>query len=184
MVNYLNKIETFSPEFEAHLRQKIQEEHFSKKSILLSPGQKCDKIWFVTSGVCAICIPDKHGGKVIVDLAMKHNIICMPEYFRKPYASRHFIEGLTEGSIQSFHYGEFTGHPGKFKEFHALKNALVKIHSMSSEEKFLMMREQSVEERIKKCLELYPGIQDAIAGYNIAHFLNISPETLSRQKKK
>jgi hypothetical protein len=184
MINYLNGIAPVGADLGQYLYGQLHTTSSSKKFLLVAPGQKCDKMWFLEKGAVIIYAADGHGGKVITDIVIGPGIIWLPEYSKKHCFSRHYIEVVSECEVQWFHHGEIWQELQQFKEFQFIENALVRLRSIAGEEKFMMMREQIIAERYRRCLVLYPGIEKILSSKTIALFLNTTCETISRRRKR
>lgn len=184
MINYLNSIAPVGAELGQYLYTQLYTTPSSKKFLLVAPGQKCDKMWFLDKGAAIIYAVDGHGGKVITDIVIGPGIIWLPEYSKKHCFSRHYIEVVSECEVQWFHHGEILRVLQKFKDFQFVESALVRLRSIASEEKFMMMRENIIAERYRRCLVLYPGIEKILSSKTIALFLNTTCETISRCRKR
>jgi hypothetical protein len=184
MINYLNGIVPVSAELGQYLYAQLCITPSPKKLLLVAPGQKCDKMWFLEKGAAIIYAADGHGGKVITDIVIGPGIIWLPEYSKKHCFSRHYIEVVSECEVQWFHHGEIWQELQQFKEFQFIESALVRLRSIAGEEKFMMMRENIIAERYRRCLILYPGIEKILSGKTIALFLNTTRETICRRKKR
>jgi CRP-like cAMP-binding protein len=184
MIDYLNDIVPFGAELETYFSGSLQSGPWCKKCPLVLPGQKCDKIWFLRKGAFTIYATDGYGGRILTDIVIGPGILWLPEYSYKYCFSRHHIEVVSSCQVQWIHYGELAQELYKFKEFHDIETALIRIRSIANEEKFMMMREKIIAERYRRCLVLYPGIEDELNSLTIANFLNTSPETISRLRNR
>ncbi len=158
------------------------EEH-KKGTVLLKEGQYSSKCYFVLKG----CIREyylKHGEDITTNFYTEFQVAFDAEVFSKGKPSKHYLECLEDTTVT---YGT----PESEKRMNEQFPNIEKI-GKSETEKILTDKNRrtntfvimSPEERYLDLLENRPDLIQRVPQYQLASFLGIKPESLSRIKKR
>ncbi|MFZ4769697.1 MAG: Crp/Fnr family transcriptional regulator [Ferruginibacter sp.] len=183
LVNYLNSVSPLSNALKEKLYSIIQIKEFSKKEIILSEGQVSNYIYFIEKGfIRSYCIKE---GKEITAWFMADNdfIISVNSFFKRA-KSYEFIETIEDSIVHFVHYDELEKLYKEFLEFNVVGRILTTHYYVLSEERLYNMRKQTAEERYYFLIEKHPQVFQRAPLSQIASYLGMSFETLSRVRAK
>jgi len=161
----------------------FKEKSFSKGSLFVSSGTMDRDIGFVLSGLFKEYYLTEAGGEFIKDFAAEGEFVgnYVADLLDQP--STHDVEAMEESRVLTFRYMDFA----KFFDSHGCWDRIGRV----SAEKLLVDREKrefdlltkSAAERYETFLQLYPKLVDRIPLNQIASYLGIKPQSLSRLRK-
>jgi CRP-like cAMP-binding protein len=156
---------------------------FKKNESLLLPGEVCNKIVFICKGYIKHFTDDKQGRHIIN--FHKHGEFCttLPSFLNQAKALDGFISAdMTYGLCLSF------------ANFEALKinhpEFIILFHEISSSVNFSVMQRlnsfqtMDARGRYRQLITEHPEIFKHFTALDIANYLGIKPESLSRLKKE
>jgi CRP-like cAMP-binding protein len=179
LFNLLNSIQILSPELQIRLRELIIEEPFSKKTLLLKAGMVAHRIYFIKKGfVRAFYYKD---GNPFTSWFMGEGeiIISVYSFFsRKP--SFENIEVLDDCILQSISWEQLQQLYQLFTSFNITGRIITEQYYIRSEERAIDLQTLTATQRYEKLLSQYPAISQIATLGQIATYLGIKQETLSR----
>ena len=99
-------------------------------------------------------------------------------YTQKPAAEN--IELLEDSELLSISWNQLQGIYADFPEYNYTGRLVTEKYYMLSEERTILLRTLSARERYEKLLQLHPGITQKASLGQIASYLGMTQETLSR----
>lgn len=179
----LNKV-NFSVEELEQLKSFFIPKKIRKRQYILNAGDSCQYITFVEKGLLRSFTADDDGQEYVVQFAIEGWWITDMASFVSGEAALYNIEALEDSEVLNLSRPAMdemiNRHPGMERYFRllmqnnivALQRRAVAYMSLSAEEKYL------------KLMEVYPGIMNRAPQQQIASYLGITPETLSRIRKQ
>ena len=179
----LNKVK-FSGEELEQLKSFFIPKKIRKRQYILNAGDTCQYITFVEKGLLRSFTADDDGQEYVVQFAIEGWWITDMGSFVSGEAALYNIEALEDSEVLNLARPAMDEminlHPGMERYFRllmqnnivALQRRAVAYMSLSAEEKYL------------KLMEVYPGIMNRAPQQQIASYLGITPETLSRIRKQ
>ena len=179
----LNKV-NFSVEELEQLKSFFIPKKIRKRQYILNAGDSCQYITFVEKGLLRSFTADDDGQEYVVQFAIEGWWITDMGSFVSGEAALYNIEALEDSEVLNLARPAMDEminlHPGMERYFRllmqnnivALQRRAVAYMSLSAEEKYL------------KLMEVYPGIMNRAPQQQIASYLGITPETLSRIRKQ
>jgi CRP/FNR family transcriptional regulator, anaerobic regulatory protein len=161
------------------IAQSFTFEKISKDSILLSSGNTAKKKWFISSGIAKAFFLDKNGDDKIIGFHLLNTFMTQTESYHLQSKSSVYIKSVTEMEVLCIsNETEITllNHPQYLKYLY-LKNLNEQIESQKIYKQILY---QNGEERYQFLLDQYPSIIKSVKLKDIASFIGISQERLSR----
>lgn len=151
-----------------------------KKTFLLQEGEICDFEAFIIKGCIRTYYLDKEGVETILLFAVEEwwasDITSFSE--RKP--SNLFIETLEECELLTIDYAGKTRLFEKVPAFEHMFRLLVQRSLGVLQQRFYSSISQTAEERYLQFLEKYPLIAQRVPQHQIARYIGVSPEFLSK----
>jgi CRP-like cAMP-binding protein len=176
---FLQSIHPLSDGLIARLREKLQTKEFKKKEFVLYEGQVCNNIYFIESGFFkSFHLKD---GKEITQWFMKAgDVIISVSSFYKRQPSYEAIQVMEDAVVHFISYEDLQDIYRNFVEFNFVGRILTEKYYLLSEERLFGMRKQKAEERFYFLLQNHPDILQQASLTDVASYLGISLETLSR----
>ena len=183
LLNLLNNFSILSVGLQDQIKALLVEESFKKKSILLREGQVSQRIYFIKKGfIRAYYFKD---GREFTTWFMGEGdiILSVFSFFsRKP--SIEFIEVLEDSQLQSINWDQLQSLYKNYPEFNLTGRLITEQYYIRSEERTINLQTQDAKQRYEKLLLDYPEILQKASLGQIASFLSIKQETLSRIRGK
>ena len=179
----LQSIHTLSQSLIDALNERLQVRNFKKREIVLEEGQVCNNIYFIESGFFkSFHLKD---GKEVTQWFMKSgDVIISVSSFYKRKPSYESIQAMEDGVVYFISYDDLQYIYENFMEFNFIGRVLTEKYYLLSEERLFGMRKQKAEERLNLLLENHPHILQQASRTDIASYLGISLETLSRIRSR
>lgn len=157
-----------------------------KGELIVSEGEKADRLYFLHEGVFRYYLISAEGKDITKDFAIDHeNPFCMAyTSFMTNQPSEIFIEALTDAEVSIWHHSYIlpllTVHP-KWLDF---SRKVATGMYIRKEKKEISFMKDLATKRYQNFMLEFPTLSARIPQHYIATYLNITPETLSRIKKR
>jgi len=155
-----------------------------KKEVLLHLGEVCDNIFFIKSGILKGSIIDEYGDLHTVRFNCENDAITSMLSFVDQSPSNMQIQCVEAGEVLCFKYQDFEYmnklYPGLAPAFHKLM--LRRYHSMLDEKSRMITNDAST--RYRKFIERYETMEERLPLKDIASYLGIRQQSLSRLRSK
>jgi CRP-like cAMP-binding protein len=183
LLQFLNSVHPLSPQLKERINSIIQIKQVAKKEFLLSEGQTSNYIYFIEKGfIRSYYIKN---GKEITAWFMGDNdlIISVNSFFTRT-PSHENVQAIEDSVVHFIHYDELEKIYHDFVEFNIIGRKLTTHYYVLSEERAFNMRWRTAEERYEFLLKKHPEILQKAPINQIATYLGIATETLSRIRRK
>ncbi len=181
-----NLFNAFCPLSEA-LKQAIQDQtqilDVKKKTKLLQAGDTANTIYFILKGAARVFYLDKNGDETTTWFLFENELLISVYSFYTGKPSFEYLESLEDCTMISLTRDKLNGLYLRFPEFNFIGRRLTEIYHTKSEEQANNLRMLSAKERYQKLLETTPQLINRVSLGQIASYLGISQETLSRIRK-
>lgn len=155
-----------------------------KRQVLLNVGEVCDKIYIVKRGIIKACIIDEKGALHSIRFVADNDVISSMDSFIKQTPSSIHLECVEPGEIRSFKFDDFEYmsqlYPGLLPAFYEM---MLTRYQRSLDEKCRMISRDATD-RYLKFAECYPAIINRLPLKEVASFLGIRQQSLSRLRGK
>lgn len=169
----------------AALKQYISIMHHPPRRLLLQAGQVADLLYFVEEGLLrAFYFDETTGRDITFSLWKAEDIVCDPVSFfcRTPaFAS---IEVLAPSRLQTISLVQLQKVFSSYPEAELFGQCIALHYARLYAERAQDFLNASAWQRYKKLLQYYPGIELVAPRSIIASYLNITPQSLSRLRKR
>lgn len=187
MNRYIEKIkdviEAFDEETLLALESVSQSKSFSKGDYLLKASSICSKSFWIESGIVRKFY--QYGDReVTTEFYFKDDLAISFDSYILQIPSREYIQALTDTVVKTTDYKGFQNLKRKHPHLKELDFLLTEYYALSLEEKVFELHTQNATTRYITLLEKSPHIIQQVKLTQIASYLNISLETLSRIRAK
>jgi CRP-like cAMP-binding protein len=183
-IHFLKKGFELNEEDEQLILKYFEVQKVKKNEILLNPGEKCNKLYFVAEGLLRTFHLNKNGREFTRLLAPEGKFCTILISFQEKISSPAAIQALESGllfSISHANFMEFISHSA------TAKNTYTKI--LEDYQNFQISRIEfltsfSPQEKVEIFLKENPELEERLNDKIISSYLQIAPETFSRCRKK
>ncbi|MFT6216754.1 MAG: CRP-like cAMP-binding protein [Roseivirga sp.] len=156
----------------------------SKGGFLLKPGTHVQHEYFVTKGCLKAYYMDDKGKKHIIQFAVENWWIGDFDAFNNQGSSKLYIEAIEDSQLLSIHYDCLQSIYNKAPIFERYFRILTTNAFISQSKRILSSQEKNTQERYLEFCSSYPSIKHRVPNYDIANYLGVTPENLSRIRSK
>ena len=175
----LNGLAILSPQVKDKLAGYLVEEVFKKKSLILKQGQVAHRIYFISQGFVRAFYSNSTDTFTNWFMGRGEIIISVYSFFSRQPSFEH-IEALEDCTLQSITWDQlqniYQEHPG----FNITGRLITEQYYIRSEKRTIDLQTLTAQQRYEKLLSDYPDILQKASLGQIASYLSIKQETLSR----
>jgi CRP-like cAMP-binding protein len=183
LLNTLNNVSILLPALQNQIKQYLIEEQFARKQLLLKEGSVSQRIYFIKKGFVRAYYY-KNGEKFTSWFMGEGEIIISVYSFFSRKPSFENIEVLADAELQSINWDQLQNLYSAFPEFNLTGRLITEQYYIRSEERTINLQTLSAKQRYENLLKTYPGILQKASLGQIASYLSIKQETLSRIRAK
>jgi len=159
----------------------FQHVEYPKNYFLLKAGKPCKYLWFMTKGAVRYFYTNDQGKETNTWFSLDTQIITDAPSLVNQTPSQESIQLMEDSELYSIEYANIQTLLQNHHSFALWYIRLVELHYISQiEDRIADLQFLDAKERYQKLLNLYPEITNRISLGNIASYLNITQETLSR----
>jgi len=182
ILNYLSKYIPITKELEGELSKIEFIRSYPKGTILLEEGKISNECYFIIKG-CIRSFYIKDGEEKTTEFFTEEQAV-IPSAYGKKIPSEYFIECI-EDTITGVGTPELeTEMYQKFPQIESLNRALGEVIMAKYQDTFAEFKMASPEERYLTLLKTRPDLIQRAPQHQIASYLGIKPESLSRIRKR
>ncbi len=171
------------PEEEKLFISFLKQRKLKKKQYLQQAGEICRFENFVTKGLLRAYTVDDKGQEHIAMFAMEDWWISdLLSFLTNTPATQH-IDALEDSEVLSIEKSDLEKLYSAVPKLERLFRVLLQNAFVSSQQRILGSISQSAEEQYLAFIGKYPSLEQRIPQIQIASFLGITPETISRIRK-
>ena len=178
--NYLNskfKINGVTKDIFSSLYNRIE---IKKDEILIGPGKKTDKVFFVFSGFVRSFSIDSKGKEHTLQFAVKYSWISDYISLYSHQNSKLSVQAISDCVIFEFNISSIYKLCAKYPHFSLLYRKGLEQHIAVLGTRLMNQLKLPAKERYNMFLKTYPGVDQLAMNYHIASFLGITQQSLSR----
>lgn len=180
LLGLLNALQSLSPELAAHLSAILKHRQYKKKDHLLREGMVSNHVYFVEQGLLR-AYTNNGKGEVITNWFMKEgDVIFSVESFLEQQPSLESIVALEEVSVYYISYEELSTIYQLFPEFNYHGRVLTEKYYTLSLKRGASIKKKTAQERYHLLLQQEPHLLKRAPLQDIASYLGMSPEMLSK----
>jgi CRP-like cAMP-binding protein len=159
----------------------FQHLEYPKNYFLLKPGKPCKYLWFMIEGAVRYFYTNEQGKEMNTWFSLDTQIITDTTSFVHQEPAQESIQLMEDCELYAIEYTALQTLLQKHHSFALWYIKLVEMHYISQiEDRLADLQFLDAKQRYQKLLNFYPDITNRISLGNIASYLNITQETLSR----
>jgi CRP-like cAMP-binding protein len=155
-----------------------------KRQFLLKAGEICHTENFVASGLLRAYTTDNKGSEHVLMFAMEDWWVADLFSFLTGQPSSMNIEALEDSEVISIEKPALESLYKQVPKFERLMRILFQNAFVAQQQRILSGISQTTEERYSTFIKKYPTLEQRVPQTQIASYLGMTPETLSRIRKQ
>jgi CRP-like cAMP-binding protein len=183
LLKYIHSITTFSEESWMQLQPALSKRRFKKKDFLLKEGQICNSLFFIEHGYCRSYY-EKDGLEKNTAFFFENDIATNIRSFGSGQKSEANIIACEPLVATVFDKDKLFQASKTAPEIEVLGRNCIRLFASRQEEFSVLFNIYSPEERLSYIENKYPQLLQRVSQTQLASFLGIARETLSRIRKR
>ena len=183
LLNYIEKRFTLSKADIALLEQYSTTVYITAQTKVLEAGQIEQHVYFISSGIVK-GYQNIDGKFVVQHLVEEHNFFTSLESFTNESPTLDYYEAITDCKLIKISKSDFEILQAKTKFWNDVINKVTNEHLNCKQERVKDFQTLTAKERYVKFLKQHPKLALRVSVDNIASFLGIEPQSLSRIRKQ
>lgn len=180
---YIHQCFNITPTEISRVGSFFQETHLKKGDFYLKKGHYCSTLSFVKEGLLRVYRPED-GREITQWISAKGDFITdlASLYFRTP--GRWMIQALSDCTLYTIGWEQYQQIGKLVGNWHELEKNFIALCFVKLEERFYAQISMSAEERYQLFMEQRGHLLNEVPLQYIASMLGMTPETLSRIRRK
>ena len=184
LLAFFDRILPLDAEEKELIRSKFNPRLFRKKQYVLQNGNPCTHFYFVVRGCLRMYKIDNQGNTHILQFAVENSWINDLGSFHGLHPSELNIDAIEDTVVMQISRDDLVAIYLQAPKFNRIFRVLLENGFVRLQERLLQNISSTAEERYQSFLELYPHLVDRLSQIQIASYLGITPEFLSRMRNK
>jgi len=184
LLDYFARLIPLNKEENELVIQKFHPRLYRKKQYVLQEGDTCTQINFVVRGCLRMYKIDNKGGTHILQFAAENNWITDLGSFYSEKPSELTIDALEDTMVLKISHDDLITIYTQAPKFHRIFRVLIENSYVNLQKRLLQTISSTAEDRYQYFIDTYPHLVNRLPQTQIASFLGITPEFLSRLRNK
>jgi len=184
LLNYFDGLLPLNKEEQELVKEKFHSRFFRKRQYVLQEGDVCTQFYFVIRGCLRMYKIDDKGSTHILQFAAENYWINDLGSFHNVKPSALNIDALEDTVVLQISRDDLISLYTKAPIFHRIFRVLIENSFVRLQERLLQNISSTAEERYQSFLENYPHLINRLSQVQVASYLGITPEFLSRLRNK
>jgi len=159
---------------------RLSERKIKRKQFLLQEGDTCKHFTFVVEGCFKMYAVDKNGHEHNLQFAAENDWIADIESLHKEQPSQLYIEAIEPSQILQIAKSDLWHLYNHFPKFDRNFRVIIENKFIELQSRVLQNISSTANERYKYFLNQYPNLASRLPNTQIASYLGITPEFLSK----
>jgi CRP/FNR family transcriptional regulator, anaerobic regulatory protein len=179
ILGFLHAVHPLSPALRERLQLTLKKEEYKKKTLLLKENQTSNKVYFIEKGLVRVYYV-KNGVEICSGLLCEGGVLISVKSFFDRVRSEEYIQALEDLTVYYISYDELEALYLDLPEFNIVARKLITAYYVKSEERNYILRRHTAQEKITYFQEHFPNLLARVPRKDIASYLGVALETLSR----
>lgn len=184
LLNYFDRLIPLTKEEKEMVKARFHPRLFRKRQYLLQEGDVCAQLYFVVRGCLRMYKIDEKGSMHILQFASENYWINDLGSFHCIKPSALAIDALEDTVVLQISRDDLISLYVQAPKFDRIFRVLMENSFIRLQQRLLQNISSAAEERYQSFLDLYPHLVNRLSQVQIASFLGITPEFLSRLRSK
>lgn len=155
---------------------------FKKGEIFLKEGQKVDKCFFVIKGCVRQYYIDENGKDITVDFYTEFQAITLDQ--SKVGSNPYYLECLEDSFITADDTERTNDLYAHFPQIESISRQITEQNLFATQDRMNKLLSMKPEDRYLDLLQTRPDLLQRVPQHQIASYLGLQPESLSRIRKR
>jgi len=183
-VNFVKSIIKLPKEQEIKLGALITTKHLKKNDDFISAGEHPKTIAFIKIGLFRYYYANEQGEEFTKAFFSENSLLSSYSAIIEKRPSYFSIQALEDSEIEVLNYQEFLKLFAEYPEYNTFLLGMLQRAFLVKEERERQFLLFDAEKRYVSFLKHYPNLEERIKQHLIASYLRITPESLSRVRRK
>ncbi|MBS1682211.1 MAG: Crp/Fnr family transcriptional regulator [Bacteroidetes bacterium] len=179
----LSSMHPISEKFRDAIQKELVPLSLPRNHLLLEAPNISEHAYFINSG-CAMSFTYSNGEKCIEEFWQARQIVVSAKSFFERAPSLEFIQLIERSEVFCIGHASVMRLLDEFPEANFIQRVVMNQYYEFSKQKIRDMNYLTAEHRHEKFLRSFPGIEQIVSQEYIASYLGITPQSLSRIKRK
>jgi CRP-like cAMP-binding protein len=184
LLDYFDRLLPLSQEEKSLIQSKFRPHLFLKRQFALQHGDICQYFDFVVRGCLRLYKVDDEGIYHILQFATENYWILDLTSFHKKTPALLNIDALEDTVVLRITYEDLIDLYLKAPKFDRIFRVLLENHFMLQQQRMIQLFSSTAEERYQLFLTTYPHLFNRLSQVQIAAYLGVTPEFLSRIRSR
>ena len=184
LLAYFDRLLPLDPQEQEWVKQKFHPRRFQKKQFLLQEGNTCTQFYFVVSGCLRMYKIDDKGNTHLLQFATENYWMIDLASFHGLKPSLLNIDALEDSLVLQISRDDLVDLYLKAPVFNRIFRVLLENSYVRLQERLLLNISSTAEERYQHFLDSYPHLLHRLSQVQMAAFIGITPEFLSRLRNR
>lgn len=184
LLTYFDHLIPLNKEEKELVTEKFRPRLYRKKQYVLQEGDVCLQMNFVVRGCLRMYKIDEKGGTHILQFAVENNWIADLGSFHTEKSSELNIDALEDTMVLKINRDDLISLYMQAPKFDRIFRVLIENSYVSLQKRLLQTISSTAEDRYQYFIDTYPHLVNRLPQTQIASFLGITPEFLSRLRSK
>jgi CRP-like cAMP-binding protein len=184
LIDHFERLISLTKEEKDLVTHKFHPHLFIKKQFALQHGQVCEHFDFIVRGCLRLYLVGDDGVYHILQFATENHWISDLASFYRKQPSKFDIDALEDSVVLRIKYDDLIELYTKAPKFHRIFRVLLENHYMLQQDRIAQLFSSSAEDRYQSFLETYPHLQNRLSQVQIAAYIGVTPEFLSRIRSR
>jgi CRP-like cAMP-binding protein len=182
--NYISRFVQLTPEEIAFINEHLELRSIPKKTIMLNAGEVCDFEAYVNKGCIREYFIDRKGAELTLEFAVEDWWVSDITSFESQSPSNMYIETLEDCELLVLTRDSKERLLARIPKLERMFRLMIQRHLTVVQNRLFRTVSYSAMDKYREFIKRYPTISQRVPQHYIASYLGISPEFLSRLRKR